>query len=226
MKNAKIFKITGMLFISTFFIISCSLIQKDDSAAPVAGVTEEEAVETIEEVAGIVMSGPVEVQTLVANQPGAAFAVATSASAEAVIKSIHAKKRIIMLQTQDGLIKKFIAGPAVKNFDQLKAGDTVFVTITEIMAVYLGEDGAPSADVASDLACKGDGTPGAALFGEAQVTAKVLELDKETRRVKLELPENDVREAKVREGVDLSKVKVGDTVTVAIATALVIDVAR
>ena len=171
----------------------------------------------MEEIAGIVMSGPVGVESIVANDPGAAFTVATSASAEAVIKSINAAKRIIMVQTQDGKTKKFTAGPAVKNFDKLKAGDTVTVTYTEIMAVYLGQDGAPSADMASGLARKSDGTPGAALFGEAQVTAKVLALDKATRRVKLELPENDVREFTVRDGVNLSKVKVGDSVTVAIA---------
>ena len=144
----------------------------------------------------------------------------------AVIKSINAAKRIIMVQTQDGKTKKFTAGPAVKNFDKLKAGDTVTVTYTEIMAVYLGQDGAPSADMASGLARKSDGTPGAALFGEAQVTAKVLALDKATRLIKLELPENDVRESTVRDGVNLSKVNVGDSVTVAIASALVIEVAK
>ena len=110
--------------------------------------------------------------------------------------------------------------------DELKTGDTVIVTFTEIMAVYLGQEEAPSAEVVSGLARRSDGTQGAALFGEAQVTAKILELDKETRRVKLELPEEGIREATVREGVDLSRVNVGDTVTVAIASALVIEVAQ
>ena len=92
--------------------------------------------------------------------------------------------------------------------------------------MYLGQYEAPSADIAAGLARKSDGTPGAALVGEAQVTAKILELDKTTRSIKLELPEQNIREAKVREGLDLSKVKVGDTVTIAIASALVIEVAK
>jgi len=192
----------------------------------VAEVSDEETLATMEEIAGIVMSGPVDVQSIVARDPGAAFTVATSATAEVVIKSINARKRIITLETQDGQIKKYTAGPAIKNFDQLKAGDTVVATFTEIMAVYLGQDEASSADIAAGLVRKSDGTPGAALVGEAQVTAKILELDKETRRIKLELPENNIREAKVREGLDLSKVKVGDTVTIAIASALVIEVAK
>ena len=224
--NVKIFKTLVIFFVAAFVMTACSLIQKDSSDAPVVEVTDEESVAAMEEIAGIVMSGPVEVQALVANEPGAAFAVATSASAEVVIKAINARKRLITIETKDGQTKKYTAGPAIKNFDQLKAGDTVVATFTEIMAVYLGQDDAPSVDLASGLARKSDGTPGAALFGEAQITSKVLELDKETRRIKLELPKNNVREATVREGVDLSKVKVGDTLTVAIANALVIEVVK
>lgn len=219
--SAKIFKITGIFFVAALVMTGCAHDQKAASA-----VSEEEAVATMEEVAGIVMSDPVGVESIVAHEPGAAFTLANSASAEAVIKSINAATRSIVVQTQDGKTKTFTAGPAVKNFDKLKAGDTITVTYTESMSVYLGQDGAPSADMASGLARKSDGTPGAALFGEAQVTAKVLALDKATRLIKLGLPENDVREFTVRAGVDLSKVKVGDTVTVAIAKALVIEVAK
>jgi hypothetical protein len=224
--DVKIFKTVGMFLVAAFVMTACSLIQNDSSVAPVAEVTDEETVATMEEIAGIVMSGPVEVQALVARDPGAAFTIATSASAEVVIKSINSRKRIITLETQDGQKKKYTAGPAIKNFDQLKVGDTVVATFTEIMAVYLGQDEAPSADIAAGLVRKSDGTPGAALVGEAQVTAKILELDKTTRRIKLELPENEIHEAKVREGLDLSKVKVGDTVTIAIASALVIEVVK
>ncbi len=224
--NTKIFKTPGIILAAALMLTGCAHDQKAASGAPAAGVSDKETVATMEEVAGIVMSGPVEVESIVAKDPGAAFTVTNSASAEAVITSINAAKRIIVVQTQDGKTKTFTAGPAVKNFDKLKAGDTITVTYTEIMAVYLGQDGAPSADMASGLARKSDGTPGAALYGEAQVTAKVLALDKATRLIKLELPENDVREFKVRAGVDLSKVKAGDTVTVAIARALVIGVAQ
>jgi len=224
--NTKFFKVMSICFCAAFLMTACSLIQKDSSNAPAPEVTDEETLATMEEVAGIVMSGPVEVQTLIANEPGAAFAIATSASAEAVIKAINTRKRIITIETKDGQTKKYTAGPAIKNFDQLKAGDKILATFTEIMAVYLGQDAAPSTDAAAGLARKSDGTPGAALFGEAQVTAKIRKLDKATRQIKLELPEDRVRVAKVREGIDLSKVEVGDTVTVAIANALMIDVVQ
>ena len=224
--NAKIFKTLGVFLAAALMLTGCAHDQKAASVAPAAKVSDEETVAMMEEVAAIVMSGTVEVESIVARDPGAAFTVTNRASASAVITSINASKRIIKAQTQDGKTKTFTAGPAVKNFDKLKAGDTVTVTYTESMAVYLGQDGASSADMASGLKRKSDGTPGVALFGKAQVTAKVLALDKATRIIKLELPENDVRDFTIRDGVNLSKVNVGDTVTIAIAKALVIEVTQ
>jgi ribosomal protein S1 len=224
--KTNIFKTFGVFCLAACVLTGCAYFQNGDSSRPAAEVTDEEAVATMEEIAGIMMSGPVEVQTLVAHEPGAAFAVVTSATAEVVIKSINARTRVITIETKDGQTKKYTAGPAVKNFDKLKAGDTVTATFTEIMAVYLGQEEAASAEAASGLARRRDGMPGAALFGDAQVTARVLELDKATRRIKLEFPENEVREAKVRDGIDLSQVKVGDSVTVSITSALVIEVAQ
>lgn len=224
--NTNIFKTLGIFVAAACVLTGCAHDQKATSVAPATVVSDEETVKTMEEIAGIVMSGPVEVESIVANEPGAAFAVANSASASALITDINAAKRIVTLQTEAGQTKKFTAGPAVNKFDQLKAGDTVKVNYTEIMAVYLGPDAAPSADMGAGLARKEDGTPGAALFGESRITLKVLKLDKASRLVKLELPDKSVREAKVRDGINLSKVKVGDTVTAAVAKALVIEVTK
>ena len=60
----------------------------------------------MEEIAAIVMSGPVGVESIVTNDPGAALTSPTASVLTAVIKSINAAKRIIMVQTQDGKTKK------------------------------------------------------------------------------------------------------------------------
>ena len=155
--NRRIITLMCFCCFVAFSMTACTLFQNDPSSTPPPEVTDEETLETIEEVAGIVMSGPVEIQSLVAREPGAAVAVATSASAEVVIKAINKRKRIITIEKKDGQTQKYTAGPAVKNFDKLKVGDTVVVTFTEIMAVYLGQDEAPSADVAAGLARKSAG---------------------------------------------------------------------
>ena len=226
MTVARLVKQTALAGIAALALTACAGSRNTAPVAAPAAVSEEEAVATMEKIAGIVMSGPVEVDTIVANEPGSAFAIVSNAGSSAVIKSINAPKRSVTLQTQDGRTKKLTAGPAVEKFDQLRAGDTVKVNYTEILAIYLEKDAAARVNVATGLARKEDGTPGAALFGESKITLKVLELDKAARRVKLELPDTTVREAVVRDGVDLSKVKVGDSVTASIAKALVIEVAK
>jgi len=226
MTVVRLVKHAAIAGIAALILTACAGSRSTAPVQPAAAVSEEEAVAAMEEIAGIVMSGSVEVEAIVENEPGAAFALATRASASAVITSINARRRIVKLQTQAGELRTLTAGPAIRNFDKLRAGDTVTVDYTEILAVYLEQDAASTAGMATGLARKEDGSPGAALFGEAQITLKVLALDKASRRVKLELPDTSVREAVVREGVDLSKVKVGDSVTAAIAKALVIEVAK
>ena len=68
----------GMFFVAAFVMTGCTHDQKAASAAR-ADVSDEEAVATMEEIAGIVMSGPVGVESIVANEPGAALTVATTA---------------------------------------------------------------------------------------------------------------------------------------------------
>ena len=224
--RVNVFKTTGILIAAAFVLTSCSFIQKEGSARSAAEVSDDDTVAAMEEIAGIVMSGTVTVEKIVAKEPGAAIVLAVNASSSAVITSINSAKRIVTLQTREGKVQKFTAGPAIQRFDQLQVGNTVTVNYTEIMAVYLGQELSANTDTVSGLATKEDGTPGAALFGKSRITLKVLEFDKAARRVKLELPDTSVQEATVRDGIDLSQVKVGDTVTAAIAKALVIEVAQ
>jgi hypothetical protein len=115
----------------------------------------------------------------------------------------------------------------VRNFDQLAVGDKVNVTLTDAVAVYLGKDAAPSADAGGVVArAPVGGTPGGAVMGAAQITAKVTELNVEKRHATLLLPDNTTRKVKVRDGIDLSKVAVGDTVTIAITEGIAIDVEK
>jgi hypothetical protein len=169
----------------------------------------------------------VEMETTVAQMPGSAAAVVDTITASATIQAIDKATRDITYVTSDGLTDTFTAGPAVRNFDQLAVGDQVNIKFQEAVAVYLGKDAAPSADAGGGIAAAPLGaTPGGVALGAAQLTVKVLELDKETRQAKLELPNNVIRQVKVRDGLDLSQVQVGDSVTVAIAQGLAIEVVK
>jgi hypothetical protein len=176
---------------------------------------------------GATLAAAIETQTTVANVPGSAAAVVDTITASATIQAINAETRDITYVTSDGLTDTFTAGPAVRNFDQLAVGDQVNIKFQEAVAVYLGKDAAPSADAGGGIAAAPIGaTPCGVALGAAQITVKVLELDKATRLAKLELPDNVIRKVKVRDGIDLSQVQVGDSVTVAIAQSLAIEVVK
>lgn len=183
------------------------------------------AAATAAQVAGSVLAGASEAETLVAHVPGSAAAVVDKVQASATIQAIDADTREITFLTQDGRTEIFTAGPAVENFDQLAVGDQVNVTYTEAVAVYLSEAAEPGVELGAGV-IRADGVPGGVLAGQGQITAKVLELDKAIRQAKLELPGGEIRPIKVRDGIDLSQVEAGDTVTVAIAKSLAINVEK
>lgn len=177
------------------------------------------------DVAHSVLPGASEIDLAVAQVPGSAAAVVGTVEATAVIQAIDSATREITLQTQDGRTETLVAGPGVVHFDQLAAGDTVRVTYKEAVVVYLGGAETANAEAGAGLVRESD-VPGGKLLGAGQVTVKVLELDKETRKAKLELPGGEIRAVQVRDGLDLSQVEVGDTVTVAIAKALAVSVEK
>lgn len=186
---------------------------------------EAAAAATAKQVAGSILAGAPEVETTVAQVPGSAAAVVDRVTASATIQAIDAATRDITLLTEDGRTETFTAGPAVVNFDKLAVGDQVNVTYTEAVAVYLSEAAEAGAELGAGV-IRAEGVPGGVVAGQGQITAKVLELNKETRQAKLELPGGETRQIKVRDGIDLSQVEAGDTVTVVVATALAIDVEK
>ena len=157
--------------------------------------------------------------------PGSFGAISRSARGAVTLSAIDAETRAITLVREDGKTEIYTAGSGVANFDQLAVGDRVMVTYTESMAVYLSEAEVPeSVFAAGVLREQGGAIPGGALLAQGQVTARVLEMDPATRQVKLELPSEEIRTIHVAEGIDLSQVKEGDSVAIAVAQSLEIDV--
>ena len=192
--------------------------QQDDDVAASAAARE---------IAGTVLEEASARETAVVQVPGSVAAVSDRVTATVTLSAIDAATREITFVRPDGRSDVMTAGPGVANVDQLAVGDQVVVTYTEAVAVYLSPAEAPETFIAAGVERAEDGAaPGGALVAQGQVTAKVLELDRETRRAKLQLPGDEIRTIQIREGIDLSQVEVGDMVAVAIATALAIEVEK
>src|SRR5512142_2782675 len=77
---------------------------------------------------------------VVASQPGAA-GIAQTVDFSAAITAIDKASRTITLKGPKGDEVKVVAGPEVKNFDQLKVGDTVQARYLESLVLELKKGG-------------------------------------------------------------------------------------
>src|SRR5207245_3214785 len=74
--------------------------------------------------------------TVGASEPGKAAAM-RAAEVSAQIVSIDKKTRTIGLKAKNGKVAEVVAGDDVKNFDQIKIGDFVFVRFMQSLALEL-----------------------------------------------------------------------------------------
>ena len=147
-----------------------------------------------------------------AGEPG--VMMEDAAVAVAVVTAIDEKTRQITLKGPEGDKVTFTAGPEVRNFAQIKRGDRVLMSYFEGFALALGPKGSGTEAEFSALevtrAKLGD-KPAASITSRTAAVGIVKAIDRAHRLVTLEGPERTVQ-LEVAEDVDLSKVKVGDSV--------------
>jgi len=153
-------------------------------------------------------------------------AVAVSQT-EAVVKvtKIDRKARTVTFQGPRGNSRTLTVPKEAQNFDKVKVGALFRVKYVEAVAVALQKGGAPSAtaDRQVQLAPKG-GTPGGVVVDTVMLKAKVEAIVYAGREVALKGPKGNVVPLKVADDVQgLENVKVGDSVTVAYAQALALE---
>jgi hypothetical protein len=71
---------------------------------------------------------------LAAAQPAV---VGTTAERSAIVESVNAQERSVLLRGQDGTLATVVLGPEVRNFAQIRPGDRVVTTVTDSIAVSL-----------------------------------------------------------------------------------------
>ena len=146
----------------------------------------------------------------------------------ATIDALDSAKRNITIRRLDGSLGVYRAGPEVVNFDQLRAGDEVVLTVTETCALFVvkggGIPGVAGGQVVAH-APKG-ASPGGMLLSTLDYNATVMVIDNESRRVVLKYGPNDARSVKVGPGVDLTKLAMGDEVMVRATEAMAITVVK
>ena len=130
----------------------------------------------------------------------------------ATVTAIDQAKRKATLLGSDG--KKFTVkvGPEAVNFDQVRVGDLVTVTLTEKLVVSLDDKEAPSSEGAAAVvtrAAKG-GQPGGLAAETIQKTAEIVAIDLDKRTATLRFEDGTTETFPVRADVDLRRRKVGE----------------
>lgn len=179
-------------------------------------------------VSAFALTAPAIAQTrdvTVASQPGAA-GIAQTVEFSATITAIDKASRTLTLKGPKGEEAKVVAGPEVKNFDQLKVGDIVTAKYLESLVLELKKGGGlpvAKTEKSGVVAAKPGEKPAA--MGGRQVTAvgNVTKIDAATQTVTIKGPERTV-ELKVRDPEQFKLIAVGDqieaTYTEAIAVAV------
>ncbi|OPY81171.1 MAG: hypothetical protein A4E65_01209 [Syntrophorhabdus sp. PtaU1.Bin153] len=146
-----------------------------------------------------------------------------------VVDAVDPAKRTVSLKSDDGKIQTYKLGPEVRNFDQIKVGDVVNVTLFESVAVFVRKsDENPAAREVQTVRMAPKGTkPGVVVSDTTEVTAKVEALDYAKRTVTLKGPAGNMRTISVDEGVKrFDNIKVGDEVVLRITDAMAIAVEK
>lgn len=146
----------------------------------------------------------------------------------ATVKAVDQRNRKVTLAGQNGKPVTYKVGKEAVNFDQIKVGDRVIVTVTEALAVFLRPQGTPPSvgeGAAVALAPKG-AMPGGMVATTTEVTARVVAVDAASHHVTLKLPDGRKRRVSVNPGIDLAQVAPGNAVTVQVADELAISVER
>ena len=117
----------------------------------------------------------------------------------AMVEAIDATARTITLKLSDNTTRTYKVGSPVADFDQVKVGDHVQATVTDVIAVYILENGRLP-----------DGTTAETLG----VNARVLQVDPSYRILTLQYPNGQSDKFKPGLGTRMEEMSPGDSVVV------------
>ena len=163
--------------------------------------------------------------TVVDKQPGK-VGMAQTVDVTATITAIDAAKRAVTLKGPQGKVVTVVAGPEVKNFNQLKVGDTVDIQYLESLVLELKKGGGkPVARTEKEgvAAAKPGEAPGGVGGRQVKVVGDVINVDQATQTVTVKGPQRTV-DLKVSDPEQLKLIAKGDqieaTYTEAVAVAV------
>ena len=153
---------------------------------------------------------------------------AAAVQVTATVVAVDASKRTVSVVGPLGRTNTYTCGKAVRNFDQIKVGDTVKATLVESVAVVAGPSSAPASIGEGGMvaiAPKG-AMPGVVMARTFEITDKIEAIDSAKRMITIEGVSGHPKTVKAGPKVDLAALKAGDDVRLRITEGLAIVVEK
>jgi uncharacterized protein YbcV (DUF1398 family) len=136
---------------------------------------------------------------------------------EGTVTKIDKKTRTIFFKNNEGE-SKFVAGPEIKNFDQIKKGDLLNVTYETAVAIELiktKSDGIRSrVETPSETTSKAGEKPSRTITNTTTVIADIVAVDRAKKMVSVKGPSGNITVVTVKNPQLLADVNVGEQVKV------------
>jgi hypothetical protein len=152
--------------------------------------------------------------------------------ATATVQSVDHDTRSLVLRTADGVDTLIVAGPEVRNFDQIEAGDTVQATYKEaLLAEVLPKGSAtsePRTTISKTRSQPGE-MPSASVTASVSTDVVIQSVDQSFDTVTFKRPDGIVRTVAVEDPKAtqfLQKLKAGDEVRVTYTEATAIQLSK
>jgi hypothetical protein len=163
---------------------------------------------------------------MVATGPGTAVHAVT-VEASATVTAVDATNRTLTLKGANGHTTTIDAGKDIKNFDQIKVGDTVHAKYTEALALELkkgAQGSAPPTEETVATSAPAGSKPGGAVGRKVTVMTEVTAVDREKKVVTLRGPAGNEWDLDVQDPAQLKNIHKGDHVQATYVEGLVISV--
>jgi hypothetical protein len=165
----------------------------------------------------------------VATAPGKVAAAATTVVTAKVV-AVDPAQRTVTLQGASGKTRTIEVGDQVRNFDQIKVGDTVHAKYTQALALELKKTGAalqaPTEEHAVTPAPAPGAKPGGTVARKVTAVAEVTAVNPAKQTVTLRGAQGNEVDVEVQDPSQLQNIKKGDHVQVTYVEAFAIAVAE
>jgi hypothetical protein len=146
---------------------------------------------------------------------------------QVIVTAVDKAKRTVTIKGPQGKTRVLAVGEDVRNFDQVKVGDTITIGYLEALVINLekAKGATPGKVVTEDLKrAKPGEKPGGVATRQVTIVGTVTAIDEISQLVTVRGPEGNELDIKVQDPAKLKNVKTGDLVKATYTEALIIAV--